>query len=212
MPKIAITILYSFAWKEVADICVPIAKDYADKNDYIIEALEFPEWKSDSGYNKLDLIKDIFKYNEADVIWSIDCDTLITNHNIKVEQFIDEEHSLFICNDINGINAGSFIIRKTEWSEKFIDYCLGQKGKQGMYCEQNAFEAFIENHPSEAKQHIKLLPHPSINSYRYDLYPQFENITSEKDGNWHEGNLLLHLPAMGTNQRLEILKSTKIIK
>lgn len=194
----------------MAEIIVPNAAEYCEKHGYELEILEYPEWGSNTGYEKLELIKEMFLDGDADVIFSMDCDTLITNHKHKVEDYLQEGKDFYITKDVNSFNAGSFIIRKSEWSLYFIDYLLSKRGLEGMYCEQNAIECFDREFPNSKE--IKVLPHPSINSYHYFLYPSHEDITSSEAGCWWEGCFVLHLPGLGFEQRLDILKSTKVIK
>jgi hypothetical protein len=56
------------------------------------------------------------------------------------------------------------------------------------------------------KSPIKIVGHPSFNSFDYSLYPEHSHITKREDGNWHEGDLLLHLPGISMEQREKILK------
>jgi hypothetical protein len=60
---------------------------------------------------------------------------------------------------------------------------------------------------------VKYLPHPSINSYRYELYAGYEgdyfhdymHIPHEY-GQWEPGDLLLHLPGLSLEKRIEVFK------
>jgi hypothetical protein len=58
---------------------------------------------------------------------------------------------------------------------------------------------------------MKILPHPSLNSYPYEHYPEFKNVTHEQ-GNWEEGDFLLHCPALPYEKRAEILRNAKITR
>lgn len=201
---ICILILYSDSWKGLADIVLPNANEYAHKHGYYILFKSYPDVFS--GYEKIRHINAIFKTLVVDAVWSLDLDTLITNHTKKIEDFIDNEHDYFICKDYNSINAGSFIIRKSEWSENFMQYVMEQEGKEKMYCEQNGIEAYMKEFPNDEK--IKILPHPSINSYLYENYPDIPPQTHEQ-GEWIEGDFLLHLPGIGLEKRIEIMSKIK---
>lgn len=204
--KIGLAILHTKDWEQLADIVFPNAEVYCAKHGY--DFLPISTQLPYDGYEKLLCIKSLFAVQKYDVIWSMDLDTLITNHKIKIENFLDEEHDFFICKDYNSINAGSFIIKKSEWSNDFIKYCLHQKGWDKMYCEQNAFEAYMNDFANNNTK-IKILPHPSINSYHYNLYPDIPQQTHEQ-GNWEEGDFVLHLPGTGLQTKIDILKNTKI--
>lgn len=206
--RIAILILYTQGWQDIADIVIPNAQSYADKHGYDLLVQKYPEpYFSTFGYQKIEQIQAIFEHDQADVVWSLDCDALITNHKWKVEDFLDNEHDAYFCKDVNGINAGSFIIKNTQWSHDFMIWLLAQEGKEKMYCENDAIVAYDKEFPISL---IKILPHPSINSYLYENYPEFKNITHEQ-GQWEYGDFVLHLPGMGIATRIEVLKNTKII-
>lgn len=206
-----ILILYTESWMPLAKTVLPVATKYAQRHNYDFKFICFPEpYKSDFGFRKIRYIQELFK-GDCDVCWSLDLDTLITNHNIPLETYLTEQHEFFIARDVNGINAGSFIVRKSYWTNMFLEWVLEQRGKEGMHCEQDAIAAYILNFPSLSREMIRILPQKAINSYRYDLYPEHQNITSEEDGMWYENHLLLHLPGLGLETRKEIIQNTPII-
>jgi hypothetical protein len=205
--KICILILYTRSWKPIADIVLPNLWEYCKKHGYDWDIMRFDDpYPSDFGFNKLIHSKRLL--STYDFVWSLDLDTLITNHDKKVEDFIDNKHDFFITKDVNGINAGSFIVRKSEYSLFLLEWLLALKGEEGMHCEQDAINFYYKVYENKK---IKILPHPSINSYMYELYPE-HNITEEKDGQWKEGSFVLHLPGIGMKTREHILKETKVVK
>ena len=150
---------------------------------------------------------------------SIDLDTLIANHETKIQDFIYLGKSLHICRDINGINAGVFILKNNEWADDFIQFVLSYEGQ--MDCEQNAIDHYMEKWPHD--EQIKILPHPSINSYPMDYYaPSYGKIgykrgdiverPEHEEGDFECGDFICHVPGHTIPKRLEILKSIKIIK
>ncbi|VAI70127.1 unnamed protein product [Triticum turgidum subsp. durum] len=57
-------------------------------------------------------------------------DTLVTNPGISLEEILfsvighsdfDASPDLILTEDINGVNAGLFFIRRSKWSERFLD-------------------------------------------------------------------------------------------
>ena len=161
------------------------------------------------GYQKIEAILEQFgSIINSLVIMCVDLDVLITNYNIKIEDFLDDEHDFYICKDYNGINAGVFIIRKSEWSITFLNWILKCRGKEKMYCEQDAIAMYMRLFPNDKK--IKIVPHPAFNSYLYENYPEIPPQPNE-GGQWREGDFLLHLPGMSNEKRIEIFSRTKII-
>lgn len=205
--KVAILIQRTLDWQEIADITVKNNEEYARKHGYsfIHEIFDSPY----DGFNKIETVQKLFLFTDVTLVWSLDCDALITRHSIKIENFVDNEHDFYITKDYNGLNAGSFIIKKSQWSYSFISYLLDQKGKDGMYCEQDAINQYRRTYPESTK--IKILPQSNINSYLYENYPEIPLQTHEQ-GNWDPGDFVLHLPGVGMKKRIEILKNTPISK
>jgi len=192
----------------MAKVVLPNATEYCNRHGYEFNFVWYPEpCNPDFGYNKLIKIKELFSKG-IDVVFSLDLDVLITNHNINVTDFLDDDYDFFVTKDVNGVNCGSFIIRNTKWSNDFINLLLKKRGEPGMHCEQDALRAYMEEYQITP---IKILKHPSINSYLYQNYLEFGEQKHE-DGQWREGDFILHVPGLGTERRLEILSTTKIIK
>lgn len=204
--RICLQILYTNSWVELAKVVVPNVVNYARRHGYTwnIQTVQEPY----NGYDKLRSIKKIFELNEADVVVSLDCDLFITNYNIKIEDFLKEDKSFYITYGANTYNAGVFIFKKSNFAYDLIDALLSKEGQEKMYCEQDAICEYIREHGTDD---FCILPHPSINSFDYSLYSEWPDVRSEEEGCWHPGNFLLHLPGVGMERRLEILKNTPVI-
>jgi hypothetical protein len=207
--RLAIQTIYTSDWQNIADIVLRNFWEYADRYGYKLVVHEYEQPYPNIGYQKIVEIQKLFAENVCDIVWQVDLDCLITNHQIPVERFIDEYHEMFITSGVNGINAGSFIIKNTEWSYDFLNWVMKQSGKEKMYCEQDAMMAYMKEYK---KNPIKVVGHPSFNSFDYSLYPEFSEIRKEEEGHWHPGHLLLHLPGIGMEKRAEILSNTKVLK
>lgn len=199
--RIVCMTMYSPSNQLLADITVPNLKEYTDRHGY-----ELYELKIDDGkfhYEKHLAVKDLFKHG-VDIIFYKDVDSLITNLQKPITDFIDTEHDFFITKDCNEINGGSLIIINTVWSRMFNDFVLFKK-----YDYNNEQEVYVAyQYDKRFKDKIKILPHPSINSYLYELYPSIPQKTHE-EGQWEEGDFLLHLPATTITQRINIFNEYK---
>lgn len=202
--KICILILYTESWQELADVVFPNVHRYVDKHVYWFKPIKHYVF---NGFGKLREIKNLLSI--YDTVWSMDLDTLITNHSIKVEKFLDDTNDLYFTFDFNGLNCGSFIVIRSVFSMSVLNTALSLEGLPSIHCEQDAFNEIFKLSPSAIFDKVKHLPHPSINSYHYNLYPEIPPQTHEQ-GNWEEGDFVLHLPGIGMDKRLEILKNTKI--
>lgn len=206
--KIAVLIPSTPDWIDIANITVENAAKYCGRHGYSLYHNVFPQ--PNNGYKKISGALNILD-SGFDAVWVLDADTLITNHTIRIERYLTSKKSFFITKDINGINCGSFVVKKSKWSISFLEWLLKCEGKEKMYCEQDAVNYYMTLFPKEVDTHFLFLPHPSINSYLYELYPQYGEQTHEQ-GQWEAGDFVLHLPGVGMDKRLEILKKTEITR
>lgn len=203
MPKIVIQCLYTEDWKDIANIVVPNLISYCKKHGY--------SWNIQcvginyNHFEKIKQIKKLFQSNGADYVMSIDCDAMITNTGIKTESIIDEQHSFWITEDVNSINGGVFIVKNNDWSNGFLDYILSFEGIAN--CEQDAISLFLADNPEDTN--IAILTQKIMNSYHYKYYPQHQDMIG-KSGDHVPEDFILHLPGLGMEQRLNILKNIKI--
>ena len=143
--RICLQLLYTEGWVNLAKIIVPNIVNFCRKHGYTWNIQCFPEpCPSDFGYEKLRQIKNIFDNNEADVVWSVDCDLLITRYDWKVEDLINDKDSFYITYGANTYNAGSFIFKKSEFTYWLIEHLLSKQGQDGMHCEQDAICDYIK--------------------------------------------------------------------
>jgi hypothetical protein len=205
--------LYTDSWLELAKLSLPNIVRFCLKHDYRwnIQRIKEPY----DGFEKIRQILASFEY--ADIVFSLDCDTLITNYNTKIDDFLDNTRDAYFANDVNGLNCGSFIIRKSEWSLSFLKTVLSYSGDEGMECEQNGVDRYIKEYGMDK---IKILPHPSINCYPLEhYYPsygkwgyQYGDKIQKPDNEWGKESFIIHVPGLPLVQRLHILKNTAIIK
>jgi len=208
--RLCIQCLYSTSWLEIAKVTVPNITAYARTHGFGWNIQSFPNWPSDYGFQKIIHILEQFDTNEYDFVMSVDCDCLFTNFKKNVRQYLDKDHDLFICEDYNGLNAGVFCIRNSEWSKGFLKYLLYTRGEEGVHGERDAINHYMREFPNSEK--IKILPQQTMNAYLYDLYPSIPKTELVKDGEWCEfSSLLLHLPGIGMQKRLDILNNTPVL-
>jgi hypothetical protein len=195
----------------LAELVVPVMAAYRDKHNYY--ALRVQTIPSTWEFHKIKTIVAVLEAG-ADLVFCLDLDTLITNHNVKVEDFIDDKHDFYITQDINEVNAGSIIVKNSDWSRTLLKVILEEAGR--FENEQNAIKPFANY------DKVKILDHPSINSYPYDEYaPSYGLIPgripllgikgkpTHEQGNWEPGDFVAHLPGLPMSRRIEIFNRMK---
>jgi len=200
--------LYTKGWLDIAKITMPNVVNYCRKHNYLwnIQCIDEPY----DAFEKIKQIQGIFERDEADVVMSMDCDCLVTNYTKKIESLLNDKYHFYISKDYNGINAGVFICKNTEWCKWFLSESLELKGEPKIYCEQDAFSAMIRNLNMFADK-VCFLRQGTINAYQYELYSEIPPQTEEQ-GQWVEGkSFILHLPGVSMGLRQQILSNTKVI-
>jgi hypothetical protein len=96
---------------------------------------------------------------------------------------VDEMH-LLISGDHNGINAGSFFLRRSNWTENiFLDLWLDPFYIESNWPgkEQDAIIHMIDHHKF-IREHVGILPQRIINAYS----------EGGEEMRWHPGDLVVH--------------------
>lgn len=201
--KIGVCTHYTADWLKLADITIDVLDKYCQKHNYDLNVNEFLQEGKYNGINKI--LQAIDHLETNDVVMVMDIDTMVMNHTIKIEDLIDNEHDLFITTDYNGINAGVFIIRNTDWGYAFLNYVLDAIREPNIHCEQDAIKKYVGQYRSAG---IKYLPQYKMNSYLYELYPNIP-LQSHEQGNFNLFDFILHLPGIALQKRIEIFNEYK---
>lgn len=155
------------------------------------------EWRE--SWERVDLIKQTMRqYPNSEWFWWTDLHTYIMEPQMSLEQHFldnledetyrtlkdinplylpddlyyvkyDSPIDLVITQDCGGFNLGSFLIRKSEWSEMLLDYwwdptMYEQKHMEWEHNEQDALESLYSNQPW-IRERTAFLPLRKINSF-----------------------------------------------
>lgn len=204
--KVACCTYYSPSYKALADISLPNLSEYCHRHGYYmwVENIENDRWE----YVKHEMFERLFKEG-FDLIWYRDIDSIITNMNFQITDFINDSSDFFLTKDFTELNGGSVVIKNTKKGVWVNNEILRVRNE--FENEQNAINSLF-GIPFFRKG-IRILSHPSINSYDYSLYPECKEYVGREDlGDWREGNFVLHVPALPMEKRIEVLKNAKIVR
>lgn len=159
---------YDFIYSEESQD--PTRHIYWSKIPFMLKTLENPSYKW--------------------VVW-MDADTLIMNTDIPLEDLIDDNYEFIISKDWNGINAGIFFSKNSDWSKEFLNSvyartdCLNTN-----FPEQNAISSELEK--PEFGCAAKIVPQRLINAYPSETHwPSL--ITC-----YQSGDFLLHFASVAS--------------
>ncbi len=202
-----VTTFYTDSFAPLAAITVPVLERYCEKNGYHYNINRIPDGKF-----QFVKTKNTRKLLDAfSVVLTVDIDTMIMNHTVKIEDFINDDKHFYLTKDINNYNAGVFITKSSKWSKDWLDFINSHESTHDD--EQNILEQYCDK--PEIQNSITILPHPSINSIPYDLYsPSYGKIgfkegdivekPTHEQGDYQHGDFLIHLPGMTLTKRIEI--------
>lgn len=205
---IVFTTLHNDKYKDLADITFNNKKNYCEKHNYPLLAKTDKWYNIPMGFEKAFLIKDAFvKYPTCEWVFFSECDTMITNMDIKLEDIIKNEDKHFvITTDINGINAGSFFVRNSQQGKEFLQAMIYHIGKCNNEQDFILYSYFIS---CNYKNIISLYPQKSFNSYDYyvfgDRYPSGLDMFGN-NGRWEKGDFIIHFPDRPLQERIDLAK------
>ncbi len=214
--SIAIATFNLANYKELADITDSTKIEYCQRHGYKFFALRNACYSHRLGFNKIHYTLDIFK-RFPDVEWLLfsECDAMITNLKIRIEDKIDDSFHFIVPIDAYNINSGNFLARNTkegrEYLQMIIDSELAYRGQwQG---EQQVIIDTYKNYPNV----VKLVEQRYMNSYELELYPEDIKHLQGKDmlGNpaqWEQGDWIVHWAGKSLQARLQRARElTKLI-
>ncbi|KAF7045733.1 hypothetical protein CFC21_054815 [Triticum aestivum] len=149
------------------------------------------------------------------LFWN-DADTLVTNPDISLEEILfsvighsdfDASPDLILTEDINGVNAGLFFIRRSKWSERFLDTWWNHTSfvqfgstKSG----DNAALKHIVDHlsPEETQAHVRIAKMQCLfNSYPWvatwkSVHRLIFHPSTTWKGAYSDGDFMVHFAGL----------------
>ena len=207
--KFVIVSIFNDNFKKLASITHYNKELYAKKHGYMIEVKtkDFEE-NFHIYFEKMRVISNLFnKYPELEWAFWIDCDAMITNFNIKLEDIIDNNYHLIITKDINNINAGCYFIKNSPEGREYINMMINNNDKYfnhiwgDQQCMIDSYEKY--------KNIIKIVPQKTFNSYNYNLYshmfPKDDHWNKMyEEGNWEKDHFVIHWPGINQDHRIQM--------
>jgi hypothetical protein len=168
-------------YKSLANATNPIIKKYCEKHNYVFRSRNEPYLAQGrpSSWAKINAIKEEFEKTSDWIFW-IDTDAAITNHQVKIENIIDENYnSIFSPDGCEWISACCFAIKKTNDSIKLLNKIWDQPNEVINHCwwENLALMKVLEN-DSDLRKTCKIIEYKKI-------FSQIQN--------WNKGDFIMHI-------------------
>lgn len=199
--SLSILTYYLPNYARLAALTLPNREEYCARHGYshVVQTQAFRDPGQYYAIDRLWWLLDLMgRPGASDLYWVFNVSSVITNMGRPVTDYLDSDHSLYITRDVNGLNAGSMVIRNDEMGRELVRF-VAEAAAHVNHCwfEQKVLQD-NELHPRFGPR-IKVLPHPSIQSYDYLEY-KWPDTTP---GHWHEGDLVLALPGLNLDQRVD---------
>ena len=196
----SVFLFYDERFDDVASITLPWWRRYCYRHNYdlTIHRGGYAHRIRNISFQKTEMAGAILP--GTDLLLVADLDTLVTDQTRHLEEFIDPQHSLFGCEDINGFNAGVYMVRNCPEGRDLMEFAVayGKCAPDG-HGDQNAIRKWIDFNPHEYQR----VPHPAFNSY---LYQEYGEQRTREDGQWERGDFILHLPGMTNERRIKLME------
>jgi hypothetical protein len=159
-----------------------------------------------TGFNKIHFTLDLFKQH-PEIEWLLfsECDAMITNLNIRIEDKIDNNYHFIVPVDRLNINSGNFLARNSEQGRAYLQMIVDseQAYKDVAWAEQQVIIDSIEQY----QDIVKIVPQKYMNSYEPEIYDycdaRFDVLGNS--GAWEPGDWIVHWP--GTHKPTRIARA-----
>jgi hypothetical protein len=104
-------------------------------------------------------------FHQYDWVFHVDLDTVILDHSVRLEEFLDPSYDFIIGVDDNGINNGVFLMRNSTWNRMLLAeaWTLTDEPTSSYWYEQAALMRLMKQ--DGVRNHMKLVPQEQFNSY-----------------------------------------------
>jgi hypothetical protein len=216
--KVALISVHSPQFQELSDITWGKNKKlYCERHNYLGADKVLKDYNHSTAFRyKLEFILLAFSFG-VDWVWTTGTDSMITDFTNDLSAIIDTDASFVIATDRNGINSDSYFI-KNDIDGNYIINWLMQRILDGEYVDEqdslNKMLSVLQESDADNEGIVKIVPQRKINSYDYNLYPN-PNDKQDKlgtDGQWQEGDLLIHWPGWSDNPEIRVRLANEYLR
>mgnify|MGYP003335293177 FL=1 len=190
-------------YQDLADITDQTKREYCDRYGYEFFVLKETRYSAIMGFNKIAYVLDLFQ-QRADLEWCLfsECDAMITNLSIPMEDRIDNDYHFIVPVDRLNINSGNFLARNSEAGRAYLQMIMDLEpdyaGRE--WAEQQV----IIDTAADLSSIVKIVPQRDMNSYVQAPYDYCDVRTDVlgNSGEWQPGDWIVHYPGLHKPVRL----------
>jgi len=202
----AVASLHDANYSDLAALTDSSKSKYCNQHGYQFHVLTEMKYSTITGFNKIHFTLDLFKQH-PEIEWLLfsECDAMITNLNIRIEDRIDDDYHFIVPVDRLNINSGNFLARNSEQGRAYLQMIVDseQAYKDVAWAEQQVIIDSIEQY----QDIVKIVPQKYMNSYEPEIYDycdaRFDVLGNS--GAWEPGDWIVHWP--GTHKPTRIARA-----
>ena len=199
----AVASLHDANYSDLAALTDQSKQQYCARHNYQFHVLTEMKYSTITGFNKIHFTLDIFlQHPEIEWLLFSECDAMITNQTIQIEDRIDNHYHFIVPVDRLSLNSGNFLARNSEQGRAYLQMILdSEESYQDVaWAEQQVIIDTIE----EYQNVVKIVPQKYMNSYEPEIYDycdaRFDILGNS--GAWEPGDWIVHWPGTYKPTRL----------
>lgn len=203
----AVASLHDANYSDLAALTDQSKQEYCKRYGYSFHVLTEMKYSTITGFNKIHFTLEIFEqYPEIEWLLFSECDAMITNQTIRIEDKIDDQYHFIVPVDRLNLNSGNFLARNTKEGRSYLKMIIDREPdyKDVEWAEQQVIIDTIEEYQSV----VKIVPQKFMNSYEPEIYDycdaRFDILGNS--GAWEPGDWIVHWP--GTHKPTRIERAT----
>jgi len=200
----AVASLHDANYADLAALTNQSKKEYCDRHGYQFYVLTEMKFSTITGFNKIHFALEILlAHPEIEWLLFSECDAMITNQTIRIEDRIDNNYHFIVPVDRLNLNSGNFLIRNSSEGLSYLRMIIAkeQEYQEVEWAEQQVIIDTIEQY----QDIVKIVPQKYMNSYEPEIYDycdaRFDILGNS--GAWEPGDWIVHWPGTHKPTRLE---------
>lgn len=200
----AVASLHDANYSDLAALTDQSKQEYCDRHGYQFHVLTEMKYSTITGFNKIHFALDIFnRHPEIEWLLFSECDAMITNQTIRIEDRIDNNYHFIVPVDRLNLNSGNFLARNTTEGRAYLQMIIDKEVEYQTveWAEQQVIIDTIE----EYQTIVKIVPQKYMNSYEPQIYDycdaRFDILGNS--GAWEPGDWIVHWPGTYKPTRIE---------
>lgn len=193
----ALLSFYTSDYQPLVDVTGPVKDAYCARWGYahIVKLAPYGDASRYYAFQRLHYLRDLLfgdlpEGRGIETVLVMNSHAQVMNHSIPVEALLNDSHDFYIAADVNGLNAGVFVVRKSEWLKTWLDFLLALEAVHHDHCwkEQKLMQDNWQR--AEFKPRIQLVDQRRLGAYLWKFYAWADT----SPGQWQPGDWIIHVP------------------